>query len=61
MPKTWVTPQATIVSTIRSLTVRRCGSSGGTSTHTPSSRTSTAKVATPSSSCPPGAFPVMGQ
>ena len=29
MPKTWVTPQATIVSTIRSVTVRTCGGLGG--------------------------------
>ena len=60
MPKTWVTPQATIVSIIRSVTVRTWAGSGGTATQTPSSRTSTGKVSAPSS-CPPGESPVSGQ
>ena len=32
MPNTWVTPHATMVSTMTSETVRTCSSSSGTST-----------------------------
>ena len=59
MPKTVVTPQATMVSAITSLTVRTCGSSSSMATYTPSSRTSTGKVAMPSSK-PSGERPVVG-
>jgi hypothetical protein len=44
MPKTWVTPQLTIVSTPTSEIVRVRGSSAGSATYTPSGRTSSRKL-----------------
>ena len=40
MPNTWVTPQATMVSTSTSETVRDRGRSTGRAAYTPSARTS---------------------
>ena len=45
MPNTWVTPQATIVSTSTSDTVRCRGRSTGRAAYTPSARTSVRKAA----------------
>ena len=59
MPNTWVTPHATMVSTITSDTVRLCSSASGTSTYTPSPRTSTGKRAGASVN-PGGGVPVSG-
>ena len=59
MPNTSVTPQATSVSAMTSVTVRSCGASAGTWTQIPpSSRASTAKSCTPS---PNSLSPVSGQ
>jgi hypothetical protein len=59
MPKTWVTPQLTRVSTITSATVRWWGGSSSTPTYTPSSRTSTGTQ--PGASLnPAGGVPVSG-
>ena len=59
MPNTWVTPHATMVSTIASPTVRTAGASGTRPTYTPSSLTSTAKHVGASSNGGGGA-PVSG-
>jgi hypothetical protein len=59
IPKTWVTPQATIVSASTSETVRSCGTSGSRPTQIPSLRTSTGKHAGASANGGGGA-PVSG-
>jgi hypothetical protein len=59
IPKTWVTPQATMVSTMASATVRSCGASSSTPTYTPSARTSTGTQAGASLN-PAGGAPLSG-
>ena len=59
MPKTWVTPQFVIVSTMTSDTVRGRVASVGTATYTPSARVSTVKDAGRSVN-PGGGEPVSG-
>ncbi len=49
MPNTCVTPHATMVSAITSVAVRGGAARSGSRTYTPSARSSTSNVSTPSS------------
>ena len=60
MPNTWVTPQATIVSTSTSDTVRVRGRSAGSAAYTPSALTSV-RYASGASSKGGGGLPFLGE